>query len=121
MSEEQIFFYNMKRFSKNGRWLFLPFIFVTIRLRLISCSQDIPCGLQGTFNKILGGSLTEMYEFPWLARLQYLHLKNKSAVFGCSGTLISNQVVLTAAHCITYMQTQNLTIYVSMFIRLEVV
>ncbi|XP_036347475.1 serine protease easter-like [Rhagoletis pomonella] len=52
------------------------------------------CGKQVT-NRIYGGEIAELDEFPWLALLVY-----NSNDFGCSGALIDDRHVLTAAHCV---------------------
>ncbi|XP_055383392.1 CLIP domain-containing serine protease B8 [Condylostylus longicornis] len=53
------------------------------------------CGRQIT-NRIYGGEIAELDEYPWLALIFY-----NSDEFGCSGSLISHNFVLTAAHCVT--------------------
>lgn len=40
---------------------------------------------------VVGGTRAELGEFPWVVRLSV----------GCGGSLVTDQVVLTAAHCIT--------------------
>lgn len=52
------------------------------------------CGKQVT-NRIYGGDIAELDEYPWLALLVY-----NSDDYGCSGALIDNQHILTAAHCV---------------------
>ncbi|XP_037942637.1 phenoloxidase-activating factor 1 [Teleopsis dalmanni] len=52
------------------------------------------CGKQVT-NRIYGGEIAELDEYPWLALLIY-----NTNEFGCSGALISTQHILTAAHCV---------------------
>ncbi|SPP88056.1 blast:Serine protease snake [Drosophila guanche] len=47
---------------------------------------------------IVGGSPAEAKEFPHAARLGNRNAENKTNWF-CGGTLISNRLVLTAAHC----------------------
>ncbi|XP_067619734.1 CLIP domain-containing serine protease B8 [Eurosta solidaginis] len=52
------------------------------------------CGKQVT-NRIYGGEIAELDEFPWLALLVY-----HSNDLGCSGALIDDRHILTAAHCV---------------------
>ncbi|XP_034487677.1 phenoloxidase-activating factor 1 [Drosophila innubila] len=52
------------------------------------------CGKQVT-NRIYGGEIAELDEYPWLALLVY-HSNN----YGCSGALIDDRHILTAAHCV---------------------
>lgn len=57
------------------------------------------CGLQYE-NRILGGDLLDLDEFPWMALLIYSRSLQRP-VFGCGGVLISRRYVLTAAHCVS--------------------
>lgn len=58
--------------------------------------------------RIVGGDETEITQFPYLA---YIHIKttdNKNS--HCGGSIINNDWILTAAHCILYrwaMKTQS--------------
>ncbi|XP_017058134.2 uncharacterized protein LOC108099270 [Drosophila ficusphila] len=52
------------------------------------------CGKQVT-NRIYGGEIAELDEFPWLALLVY-----NSNDYGCSGALVDDRHILTAAHCV---------------------
>ena len=52
--------------------------------------------------KIVGGTVALPNEFPWLVSLEYY------GHYYCGGALISDRLVLTAAHCIQ----QNFPIYV---------
>ncbi|KAI4468362.1 trypsin [Holotrichia oblita] len=55
------------------------------------------CGTN-TENKIVGGELADLGEFPWMALLEYQTRNGKG--FYCGGVLINSRYVLTAAHCI---------------------
>nr|QYL00320.1 pro-phenoloxidase activating protein I [Holotrichia parallela] len=56
------------------------------------------CGTQLDEEKILGGEMTALAEFPWTVLVGY---KNASGFekFSCGGSLINNRYVVTAAHC----------------------
>ncbi|XP_023021609.2 uncharacterized protein isoform X1 [Leptinotarsa decemlineata] len=57
------------------------------------------CGRQtANSDKIMGGTTSDLGEYPWMALLQYT--SNQGKKFGCGGTLISNRHILTAAHCV---------------------
>lgn len=63
------------------------------------------CGIQGvnlrrsprSIPRIVGGVPAELGEFPWLAMIFY----SNSEKHECGGVLISEQFLLTAAHCLT--------------------
>ncbi|KAK9721049.1 Regulatory CLIP domain of proteinase [Popillia japonica] len=55
------------------------------------------CGHNEVF-RILGGELSDLGEFPWMALLEYQTRNGKG--FYCGGVLINSRYVLTAAHCI---------------------
>ena len=52
------------------------------------------CGIPNRPNRIFGGSETDPNEYPWVV---YLDI---GRTFLCGGSIISNQHVLTAAHCV---------------------
>ncbi|ALC46395.1 CG30098 [Drosophila busckii] len=54
------------------------------------------CGKKSNI-KLSGGEVTRIGEFPWLALLKY---ETTGRPFLCGGSLISDQFVLTAAHCV---------------------
>ncbi|XP_058981501.1 uncharacterized protein LOC109611842 [Musca domestica] len=49
-------------------------------------------------NRIAGGNVTMLAEFPWMALLKYRGPSGDQ--FRCGGSLITNRYVLTAAHCV---------------------
>ncbi|XP_037933273.1 melanization protease 1-like [Teleopsis dalmanni] len=57
------------------------------------------CGKQLT-ERIVGGNITKLDEFPWMALITYTKPRNEKG-HHCGGALINNRYVLTAAHCIS--------------------
>lgn len=60
----------------------------------LRCSD---CG-ERTSSRIIGGVAASLGEWPWQASLHFTNGKKSTHV--CGGTLIANQWVLTAAHCL---------------------
>ncbi|XP_055618901.1 uncharacterized protein LOC129763961 [Toxorhynchites rutilus septentrionalis] len=58
---------------------------------------SLQCPLQNPY--VVGGKAVQKHEFPHMVALGYQGLSNYD--FLCGGSLISEQFVLTAAHCIT--------------------
>ncbi|KAK5649797.1 hypothetical protein RI129_000826 [Pyrocoelia pectoralis] len=65
----------------------------------ISKDEDVKCGIQYSTNRIFGGTMTDLHEFPWMTLLIYQ--TEKGPGLACGGVLISRKYVLTAAHCVT--------------------
>lgn len=64
-------------------------------LRLI---DENTCGRYNE-RRILNGNKTDIFEFPWMALLEY-RVDRSKLEFQCGGSLISKRYVLTAAHCV---------------------
>merc|ERR1712227_199074 len=72
-----------------------------------SSGSKCVCGLANKGkNRIVGGVETEVNEYPWQVGL--VNTQGKTPF--CGGTLISNQHVLTAAHCTAGKQTIDIEI-----------
>ncbi|KAI4499079.1 hypothetical protein M0802_005945 [Mischocyttarus mexicanus] len=52
------------------------------------------CGITNQENRIVGGKPTTPNRYPWIARLVY------NGRFHCGASLINNDYVITAAHCV---------------------
>lgn len=57
------------------------------------------CGKVDVSRRIVGGSKTELMEFPWIGLIKYR--TGRIFKYTCGSSLISNKYVLTCAHCIT--------------------
>ena len=72
------------------------------------CGGTLP-GLPPT-NRIVGGYATQEFEFPWMAAVlkkcdsEYCHI--------CGATIISESWILTGAHCMVNVQTEDLAVLV---------
>ncbi|KAK4878929.1 hypothetical protein RN001_007075 [Aquatica leii] len=80
----------------------------SVRVNTTNLISDLRyCGYQHTDDYFYTGNVTAIDEFPWLAVLKYQRdsdlgdIKNDRFVeFGCSGSLITANYVLTAAQCL---------------------
>uniref|UniRef100_A0A8D2ZN27 Peptidase S1 domain-containing protein n=1 Tax=Scophthalmus maximus TaxID=52904 RepID=A0A8D2ZN27_SCOMX len=83
---------------------------VTILLLCKGChSQVLGCGLALSNTKIVGGNNASPGSWPWQVSLV---AENKHF---CAGTLINNQWVLTASHCISGSERDTATVYLGRF------
>ena len=66
---------------------------------LRSVSSSFPgCGLRSPSSRVVGGSNARQGSWPW--QVELLQLKDTTFSHKCGGTLICNQWVVTAAHCV---------------------
>ncbi|XP_041675109.1 CLIP domain-containing serine protease 14D [Drosophila eugracilis] len=56
------------------------------------------CGIS-LESRLLGGEQASAGQYPWLARIAYRNRSDRSS-FRCSGSLISSNYIVTAAHCV---------------------
>ncbi|XP_011497935.1 PREDICTED: trypsin-1-like [Ceratosolen solmsi marchali] len=70
--------------------------------KLRNCTCD--CGLSNQENRIVGGRPTEPNKYPWLARLVY------DGKFHCGASLLTNDYVITAAHCLRKLKRSKIRI-----------
>ncbi|XP_013147137.1 PREDICTED: serine protease easter-like [Papilio polytes] len=63
--------------------------------------QSNCCGKEATnSDRIIGGTETNIDEYPWLVLIEYVRKATSEIEVGCAGSLISGKYVLTAAHCL---------------------
>ena len=60
--------------------------------------ETCTCGVANRATRIIGGSETEVNEYPWQVRLVYPGYPGSDSKT-CGGSIISAQHILTAAHC----------------------
>ncbi|VVC33672.1 Serine proteases, trypsin family, serine active site,Peptidase S1, PA clan,Serine proteases, trypsin [Cinara cedri] len=57
-------------------------------------TRKVPCGVGHPGSRIVGGTEVKDNEYPWMASLW-----NTKRKFFCGGSVVTDQYVLTAAHC----------------------
>lgn len=55
---------------------------------------ECTCGIANTQKRIVGGQETEVHQYPWMSMLLY------GGRFYCAATLINDQYLITASHCV---------------------
>jgi hypothetical protein len=61
-------------------------------------------------HRIVGGSEANFGQFPWQAQIWTFKPNNDTPIFSCGGTLISDELILTAAHCVHFTDPERYTI-----------
>ncbi|XP_046832412.1 uncharacterized protein LOC124430208 [Vespa crabro] len=88
--------------NRTGKFLFDELFGIDItggadddeKLRNCTCGFISECGITNKENRIVGGRPTIPNRYPWIARLVY------DGRFHCGASLINNDYVITAAHCV---------------------
>lgn len=70
--------------------------FVTLLLLSHVIAEDDYCGVK-VLQRVLGGRDAGDKEFPWMVSIQFFD--GRSWQHNCGGAIVSNRIVLTAAHC----------------------
>lgn len=70
--------------------------------RIIHKFNTNHCGQISIVKKVQNGEFAHLNEFPWVVALYYLNTSTKNAtpMYGCGGSLISDDLILTAGHCL---------------------
>ncbi|CAG9789267.1 unnamed protein product [Diatraea saccharalis] len=61
--------------------------------------NSLECG-ENAADRIIGGTRAALGQFPWIARLGYVLPDDPDIDWMCGGALITDRIVITAAHCI---------------------
>ncbi|KAG8267260.1 hypothetical protein J6590_055451 [Homalodisca vitripennis] len=56
--------------------------------------SDVACGITNKQTRIVGGHVTYVNQYPWMALLMY------RGKFYCGATLLNSKYILTASHCV---------------------
>merc|ERR1712212_839768 len=53
-------------------------------------------------SRIVGGSKASFGQFPWQAQIWTIKSPDSEPTYTCGGTLVSNELIVTAGHCVHY-------------------
>ncbi|XP_017776652.1 PREDICTED: transmembrane protease serine 9-like [Nicrophorus vespilloides] len=62
------------------------------------------CGMSNRRMRVVGGNITRVHEFPWIAGL------SRNGEFYCGASLITRKHLLTAAHCVNGFDIRGITV-----------
>ena len=79
-----------------------------ILMSLVALSYTTKCGINknGLQPRIIGGKIIPEHAYPWMVYFEF-HFRKSKYTAGCGGVLISNQWVLSAAHCLEVITSRN--------------
>lgn len=58
------------------------------------------CGINPITDRIFGGQVAELDEYPWMAAIEYKDKYDGNLKIKCGGSLVTQRHIVTAAHCI---------------------
>ncbi|XP_074595220.1 clotting factor G beta subunit-like [Brevipalpus obovatus] len=80
---------------------FSLFILSVSLFSLVSTFDEENCGVANSVSRVFDGQRIKHRKYPWLI---YLSIATKIGDSSCGAVLISEKLVLTAAHCVHYME-----------------
>lgn len=87
----------------------VPLIHRRTHVNLLPSYVKGECGKEISENRIYGGTIADITDFPWMALLLYEYSGEFKTV--CAGTLINERYILTAAHCLERKHGRRLKIH----------
>lgn len=72
---------------------------VFLLLLLVNISSECNCGREGMTPFIIRGEIATPGQFPWIVYVRWMR-KDEHSFHYCTGSIISPNYVLTAAHCV---------------------
>ena len=98
------------------------FIFLLFLISNINISEQTECGVPSIKPKVFGNTLTRVINgenavqgsWPWIVSLKFKSNDGNYTHF-CGGSLISEDLVLSAAHCLHFLNVNNFVIVVNTY------